>query len=141
MWSSSLYACLGTAPNPWKLYENGSSIVETIQCITDLVYPCSGYRVRISDKIFSMEFEAADSIRKTLELVNQVCVFIFSTFLHLTVSLGRSPSHHKLESFFKSHVKRWMRWGLLYDFLDQILTLQQVCLWRASSCKPLDDVS
>lgn len=57
-WSSSflptLYACLGTASNPWKIYENGSSIVDTIQGITDLVYPCSGYRVRIGDKIFSM---------------------------------------------------------------------------------------
>jgi hypothetical protein len=57
-WSSSflptLYACLGSASNPWKLYEDGSSMVDTIQCILNAVYPNSGYRVKLGDKIFSM---------------------------------------------------------------------------------------
>jgi hypothetical protein len=57
-WSTSflptLYACLGAASNPWKLYEDGSSMVDTIQDILDIVYPNSGYRVLLGDKIFSM---------------------------------------------------------------------------------------
>jgi hypothetical protein len=50
----TLYACLGSATNPWKLYENGSSTLDAIQGILDLVYPDSGYRVKFGDKIFSM---------------------------------------------------------------------------------------
>lgn len=57
-WSTSflptLYACLGAASNPWKLYKDGSSMVDTIQEILDMVYPNSGYRVKLGDKIFSM---------------------------------------------------------------------------------------
>jgi hypothetical protein len=57
-WSTSflptLYACLGSSSSPWKLYEDGSSMVDTIQGILDMVYPNSGYRVKLGDKIFSM---------------------------------------------------------------------------------------
>jgi hypothetical protein len=57
-WSTSflptLYACLGSASNPWKLYEEGSSMVDTIQGVLDMVYPNSGYRVKLGDRIFSM---------------------------------------------------------------------------------------
>jgi hypothetical protein len=57
-WSTSflptLYACLGAASNPWKLYKHGSNMVDTIQEILDIVYPNSGYRVLLGDKIFSM---------------------------------------------------------------------------------------
>jgi hypothetical protein len=50
----TLYACLGSASDPWKLYKNGSSMVATIQDIVDVVYPNSGYRVRLGDRIFTM---------------------------------------------------------------------------------------
>jgi hypothetical protein len=50
----TLYACLGSAPDPWKLYKNGSSMVATIQGILDVVYPNSGYRIKLGDKIYSM---------------------------------------------------------------------------------------
>lgn len=57
-WSTSflptLYARLGSASNPLKPYEEGSSMLDMIQGILDMVYPNSGYRVRIGDKIYSM---------------------------------------------------------------------------------------
>jgi hypothetical protein len=57
-WSTSflptLYRRLGSAKNPWKPYKDGSSMLDMIQEILDMVYPNSGYRVRIGDKIYSM---------------------------------------------------------------------------------------
>ena len=50
----TLYALLGSASNPWKLYENGSSMVDTIQSVLNVVYPNSGYNVKFGDRIFSM---------------------------------------------------------------------------------------
>ncbi|KAH9995455.1 hypothetical protein BJV74DRAFT_739415, partial [Russula compacta] len=58
-WSTSflptLYRRLGSAKNPWKPYKDGSSMLDMIQEILDMVYPNSGYRVRIGDKIYSMD--------------------------------------------------------------------------------------
>jgi hypothetical protein len=43
----TLYTCLGSTSNPWKLYENGSSMVDTIQGILNMVYPNLGYHVKL----------------------------------------------------------------------------------------------
>jgi hypothetical protein len=55
-WTTSflpmLYSCLASASNPWELYEADSDLVGTIQEIVDVVYPKSGYRVDLGDKIF-----------------------------------------------------------------------------------------
>jgi hypothetical protein len=57
-WTASflptLYGCLASASNPWELYERDSNLVDTIQEIVDVVYPNSGYRVKLGDKIFMM---------------------------------------------------------------------------------------
>ena len=50
----TLYTCLGSASNPWKLYEEDSNFIETLQTILDIVYPDSGFIIVIGDKIYSM---------------------------------------------------------------------------------------
>ncbi|KAH9970817.1 hypothetical protein BJV74DRAFT_718903, partial [Russula compacta] len=49
-WSTSflptLYARLRSSSNPWKPYEDGSSMLDMIQGILDMVYPNSGYRAK-----------------------------------------------------------------------------------------------
>ncbi|KAH9984631.1 hypothetical protein BJV74DRAFT_776087 [Russula compacta] len=49
-WSTSflptLYRRLGSAKNPWKPYKDGSSMLDMIQEILDMVYPNSGYRAK-----------------------------------------------------------------------------------------------
>lgn len=57
-WCSSflptLYACLGSATNPWRLHEDGSTFLISLQVILDAVYPKSGYSITLGDKIYSM---------------------------------------------------------------------------------------
>jgi hypothetical protein len=55
-WTTSflpmLYSRLASALNPWEPYERDSSLVNVVQEIIDGVYPKSGYRVKLGDKIF-----------------------------------------------------------------------------------------
>ena len=57
-WSTSflptLYACLGSATNPWQLHEDGSTFLITLQVILDTVYPKSGYNIKSGDKLYCM---------------------------------------------------------------------------------------
>lgn len=57
-WSMSflptLYAYLSAAPKPFELYAKGSNLLATIQEVADIVYPRSGYRVKLTDKIYTM---------------------------------------------------------------------------------------
>ena len=57
-WTSAflptLYARLGSAKDPWQLYEKDSTFVITLQGILDIVYPKSGYSIKVGDKIYSM---------------------------------------------------------------------------------------
>ncbi|KAH9965081.1 hypothetical protein BJV74DRAFT_745813, partial [Russula compacta] len=80
-WSTSflptLYACLGSSSNPWKPYEDGSSMLDMIQGILDMVYPNSGYHVRISDKIYSM---AKDHLNKKWTYFGCEAIKIVTTF-------------------------------------------------------------
>ena len=66
---STLYARLGSASNPWQLYEKGSSMVETLQDIVDMVYPKSGYIVTLGDKIYSTVHTALTTCKKTNTLL------------------------------------------------------------------------
>ena len=50
----TLYSYLSAATNPWELHAKGSNLVKTIQKIFDAVYPGSRYKVKLSDKIFTM---------------------------------------------------------------------------------------
>jgi hypothetical protein len=50
----TLYAYLGSLEKPWELAEPGSDEVQTIQMLVDLVYPQSGYKVQLNDKIYNM---------------------------------------------------------------------------------------
>lgn len=57
-WATSflptLYAYLSAAPKPFEPYAKGSNLVATVQAIVDIVYPRSGYRVKLTDKIYTM---------------------------------------------------------------------------------------
>jgi len=57
-WSTSflptLYDALACAPKPWDLPGDTSDMVKFIQGILDAVYPGTGYRVKLNDRIFSM---------------------------------------------------------------------------------------
>jgi hypothetical protein len=50
----TLYLRMASAPNPWQPYNNGSSLLETLQVILDVVYPKSGYIIKVGDRIYSM---------------------------------------------------------------------------------------
>jgi hypothetical protein len=50
----TLYAYLGSLNKPWELSEPGSDEVQTIQMLIDIVYPQSGYKVQLNDKIYNM---------------------------------------------------------------------------------------
>jgi hypothetical protein len=52
----TLYAYLGSLERPWDLSEGlgGSDDVKVIQMLIDIVYPQSGYKVKLNDRIFAM---------------------------------------------------------------------------------------
>ncbi|KAH9992963.1 hypothetical protein BJV74DRAFT_713691, partial [Russula compacta] len=50
----TLYARLASALNPWRPYNVGSDLVDTVQEVVDFVYPGSGYEVKLGDKIYTM---------------------------------------------------------------------------------------
>jgi hypothetical protein len=50
----TLYAFLGSLERPWELSEQGSDDVKEIQKLVNIVYPGSGYKVKLNDRIFSM---------------------------------------------------------------------------------------
>ncbi|KAH9979672.1 hypothetical protein BJV74DRAFT_780142, partial [Russula compacta] len=60
-WSTSflptLYAHLSVACKPFQPYAKGSNLLVTIQEITDIVYLGSGYRVGLTDKIYTMAWD------------------------------------------------------------------------------------
>ena len=66
-WSTSflptLYDALACAPKPWDLPDEGSDMVKFVQKILDAVYPSSGYRVKLNDRIFSMVSEFSFEFR------------------------------------------------------------------------------
>jgi hypothetical protein len=54
----TLYAFLGSLKNPWELSDpKETDDVKAIQMIIDIVYPCSGYKVKLNDKIYLMVCE------------------------------------------------------------------------------------
>jgi hypothetical protein len=50
----TLYAFLGSLERPWELSEQGSDDVKEIQKLINVVYPGSGYKVTLNDRIYSM---------------------------------------------------------------------------------------
>jgi hypothetical protein len=54
-WSMSflptLYTYLSAATKPFELYVKGSNLLATIQEVADIVYPGSGYHIKLMDKI------------------------------------------------------------------------------------------
>ncbi|KAH9988441.1 hypothetical protein BJV74DRAFT_885329 [Russula compacta] len=82
-WSTSflptLYCRLGSAKNPWKPYKDGSSMLDMIQEILDMVYPNSGYHVRIGDKIYSM---AKDRLNEKRTYFGREAIKIVTSFFN-----------------------------------------------------------
>lgn len=64
----TLYACLGSATNPWQLYEDGSTFLITLQVILEIVYPKSGFIITPNDKIYSMVRTGLSQVGKQLIL-------------------------------------------------------------------------
>ena len=64
----TLYACLGSATNPWQLYEDGSTFLITLQVILEIVYPKSGFIITPNDKIYSMVRMGLSQVGKQLIL-------------------------------------------------------------------------
>ena len=60
----TLYAYLGSLEKPWELSKPGSDEVKVIQMLLDIVYPQSGYKVKLNDWIYAKVF--ANTVRITI---------------------------------------------------------------------------